>query len=76
MDSKKENRRCDFCATIEGQPRPIGLYIVKLSYLNYKGHKKLACQSCRITVRKEYHSQNKSITKYFKKYFSRLKIGF
>ncbi len=76
MDSEKENRSCDFCATIEGQPRPIGLYIVKLSLINYKGSKKLACQTCRITVRKQYQSHNKSIAKYFKKYFSRLKIGF
>ncbi len=76
MDLEKKHRSCDFCATIEGQPRPIGLYTVKLSIINYKGSKKLACQTCRISVRKEYRSQNKSIAKYLKKYFSRLKIGF
>ncbi len=73
---KKEHRECDFCKTIEGQPRPIGLYIVKLSQININGTARLTCQTCRITAKKEFRRQNKSFSKNLKRYFSKLLAGF
>ncbi len=41
-----ENKRCDYCHSEEGKPRPIGRYIVQLKPAEVKGVIKLACQSC------------------------------
>lgn len=44
MNSK--NRKCDFCHSTEGLPRPIGDFKVQLKTIEVFGVTKLACQTC------------------------------
>lgn len=41
-----EENICDFCNSKEGEPRPVGDYIVVLREVNIAEGKKFACQSC------------------------------
>lgn len=69
-------RTCDFCNSVEGQPRLVGGYIVQLTPLTYENETKLACQGCRIKYRniqvvkeKERRKQEKNIVTKLMKLF-------
>lgn len=44
--TKEVANKCDFCHAEEGNPRPVGNYIVELQTIEVAGEEKQVCQSC------------------------------
>lgn len=62
-------RKCAYCNSTEGRPRPLGRFIVELTPVEGKDNT-LACQSCIVHHKEEQANENKSVPEKIKDWFT------